>query len=118
MTAAEQQEHRERRPESAAAVYARAAAQATTAGQRLEALNGQARTELKAGHPTRALETYKKLIAAANTLDGEQARWAVIARHQVVSCYELIDSRPEYADAALDLYRFLIDHRFILGDDE
>jgi hypothetical protein len=69
LAAAEHEEHRLRRLDRAALLYANASAQAAGADERTEALNGQARTELKASHPARALETYQKLIAAARTLD-------------------------------------------------
>ena len=115
--AAEQEEHRLRRPDRAALLYANASAQAANAGERTDALNGQARAELKAGWPARALETYKKLIAAAWTLDTEQARRALIARDQIVVCSRLLGGGSPYAGATLDLYEFLLAHRFILDDD-
>ena len=115
LTAAEQEEYRLQRPDRAARVYASASAQAANAGERAHALNGQARAELKAGQPARALETYKKLIAAAWTLDNEQARRALIARDQIIACCRLL-GQPQ-ALATLDLYEFLIAHRFVLDDD-
>ncbi len=85
--------------------------------QRAKALNGEARSELKAGDPLRAAEAYKKLIDQTDTLDNEQARLSVIARDQLVVCYRLLQDTANFRSAVLDLYQFLVVHRFILDDD-
>ncbi len=115
--AAERAEYRAQSPGQAAVSYAKAASQATGGNRRAAALNGEARAELKAGDPLRAAGTYKRLIAETETIDSQEARLSLIARDQIVSCYKLLGSRRDFRNAALDLYEFLIGHRFILDDD-
>jgi signal transduction histidine kinase len=117
LATAERSEHQAHSPGQAAVFYAKAASLATTTYARTAAFNGQARSELKAGEPVRAAGTYKKLIAGAETLDHKQARLSLIAREQLVVCYQLLGDRGNLRAAVLDLYRFLIGHRFILDDD-
>jgi signal transduction histidine kinase len=114
--AAEGAEFREK-PRDAAALYAKGVSAAGTGIQRAKALNGEARSELKAGDPLRAAEAYKKLIDETETLDSEQARLSVIARDQLVVCYRLLQDAANFRSAILDLYQFLVAHRFILDDD-
>ncbi|MBI4471891.1 MAG: HAMP domain-containing histidine kinase [Acidobacteria bacterium] len=115
--AAEQAEYRELSPRRAVRLYASAALQATSGSRRAVALNGQARNELKAGGAFRAAGTYKKLIAVTENLDSREVRLSLIARSQLVSCYALLGNKRDFRGATLDLYQFLIGHRFILDDD-
>lgn len=115
--AAEQAEYGEHSYAQAAALYSRAAAQAVSGKRRSAALNAEARTELKGGNARRAADTYRKVIVETETLDSEGARLALIARHQLAVCYRLLRRETEAADAVIDVYRFLINHRFILDQD-
>jgi hypothetical protein len=114
--AAERAEFREKLRD-AAALYAKGVSAAGTGIQRAKALNGEARSELKAGYPLRAAEAYKKLIDETETLDSDQARLSVIARDQLAVCYRLLQDTAHFRSAVLDLYQFLVTHRFILDDD-
>jgi signal transduction histidine kinase len=114
--AAERAEFREK-PRDAVALYAKGASAAGAGIQRAKALNGEARSELKAGDPLRAAEAYKKLIDETETLDSEQARLSVIARDQLIVCYRLLQDTAKFRSAVLDLYQFLVAHRFILDND-
>jgi signal transduction histidine kinase len=116
LTSAERAEYRGENPKLAAELYAAAAAASTRPDERADALNRQARAELKARETDRALDTYRKLIAEAFTLDPEQARLAAIARYQITVHTRVAGKERESANAAVDLYAFLLAHRFVLGD--
>ena len=115
LAAAEEAEYRRQDPVRAASLYAEAA-NAGDVSRRAAALNGQARTELKAGDTVRAAGTYKKLIVQTEALDQSHARLSAIARNQLVSCYQRLGIKSEIVDAIMDLYAFLISRRFILDE--
>ena len=115
--AAEAAELRADRPVRAATLYAEAVAEATTELERTRALNAKARTELKANRPGTALDTYRALIAIASPLDAGQAERVLIAHHQMIACYEAMADATGAARATVDLFRALIELRFIVDED-
>ncbi|MDA2925457.1 tetratricopeptide repeat protein, partial [Acidobacteria bacterium AH-259-L09] len=74
----------------AAALYQAAFRKARTPLEKILALNGTARCRLKANEPQAALETYQRLIETASPLDHEHTKWALIAHHQVIRCYQAL----------------------------
>ena len=117
LEAAERHEHRLEHPREATALYRKAAAVAPTAVERLEATNGQARSHLKAGDVTKARVLYEGLVSTASGLDPQEVKWSVIAQAQLMQCDRLIGDENAYDGHAVDLLRFLAEHRFILDAD-
>jgi hypothetical protein len=117
IAAAERAEFQRKAPIEASRLYAKAFAGAKTNLERARTLNAQARAELKAGDPTRAIGTYVKVAEQSNTLDREQVRLAVIAKEKLVECYRSIGNEDAAANAAQEFYTFLVDRRFLLDPD-
>src|SRR5262249_10190547 len=115
--AAERAEFQGNIPIEAARLYAKALSEAKTSLERATALNGQARSELKAGDAVRAAATYAHLAEESDTLDHEEARLAVIAKEKLVECYRSLGNEDKAATAARQFYEFLIDRRFLLDVD-
>ena len=114
---AERAEYQDQSPARATRLYSSAASMISAGLQRAKALNGQARTELKAGDPLRAAATYKKLIDGAETLHPEEARIALIAWEQLAASHARRGDRVATGDASIGLYEFLLTHRFIIDED-
>ena len=114
--AAEREEHQLNRPQRAAILYARVALDAATPDERLEALNGQARSELKAGRIAQARGLYEQIASLADGLDGAQLKWGVIAHAQRLECERLAGGK-ETGEAALRLLQFVTERRFIMDAD-
>jgi len=112
-TAAEREEHQLNRPSRAALLYAQAARDATTPDERLEALNGQARSELKAGRIAPAQGLYEQIASLADGFDRGQLKWAVIAFAQRLECERLAGGKEAGAHA-LRLLQFVTERRFVL----
>ncbi|MCZ6507687.1 MAG: hypothetical protein O7A04_06530 [Acidobacteria bacterium] len=115
--AAEESELREGRPAAASRLYAAAVETASTDDEFLRALNGLARCELKAGRPVPAARAYERLIAAASALAPAQVGRGIVARHQLISCYQALGDQDGAAAAALDLYAALLEARFLVEED-
>jgi signal transduction histidine kinase len=117
LSEAEHAEYQEPQSDRAARIYADAVREAGNPSDRAAALNGEARTRFKARDFLHAADAYKRLIAETYDLDREQVLLSVIARDQLIFCYRSLRKEPEAAAAVLDLYAFLIGHRFILGEE-
>lgn len=117
VSSAEREELRLGHLDTAVGLYAKAATEAATPIRRLEALNGLARTEFKAGRFGRSIAAYNALLASADSLDPAQARWAVLARDRLLQCDSETGDQGALARHALDLYRFLIRYRYLLDRD-
>ncbi|MDQ3149298.1 MAG: hypothetical protein M3Q38_05160 [Chloroflexota bacterium] len=117
VSSAEREELRLGHLDTAVGLYAKAATEAATPIRRLEALNGLARTEFKAGRFGRSIAAYNALLASADSLDPAQARWAVLAPDRLLQCDSETGDQGALARHALDLYRFLIRYRYLLDRD-
>ncbi len=102
LAAAEREELILRNLAAAAGLYSKAAAVAPTPARRLEALNGLARTEFKAGRLARAIAAYDRIVASADSFDPVQARWAVLAHDQRIRCDLETGDRTAVAGYALE----------------
>ena len=116
-SAAEAEEFRAERPVRAVTLYGEALAEATTDEARTRALNAKARSARKANQPGMALDTYEALIAMASPLDAGQARRVLVAHHETIACYEAMADAVGAAQATVDLFRALIELRFIVDED-
>jgi hypothetical protein len=94
MAAAERAEFQANAPLEASRLYATAFSEAANSTERATALNGQARSELKAGDQARAEQSYSKLAEEADTLDREQLRLAVIAKERLIGAWRPPQAQP------------------------
>lgn len=115
--AAERAEFQDNAAIEASRLFAKAFAEANTSLERATALNGEARSELKAGEAVRAAATYTKLSEQPDTVDRELVRLAVIAKEKLVECYRSLRNKEEAAKAEQQFYSFLLGRRFLLDAD-
>jgi signal transduction histidine kinase len=94
--------------------YGRAAAAATSIGEKAAALNNLARVELKLDNPARAADLYAEVIELAEPLDTRLARYGVIARLERGAALEATGKIDEACADSLAALEFLQQQRFNL----